>query len=480
MHEDEDGAPVPAPRGAATERPSRKARIEMGRAARSARPLEDLAGLGPGDRDPIAVLEHQALTRVPGLIGLRYARMATSPFAFYRGAAALMADDLRELPDSGIGTQLCGDAHLSNVGFYASPERALVIDLNDFDETAPGPFEWDVKRMAASFEIAARARGFDDGIRSSLVERLVRAYAAAMRVAARTPVLELYTARLDISTLLADIGEQLPGHVTDRVERGITKVHRRDSRQAVHDLAERDEHGDFRFRSDPPLLTPFRELAERGGLTPDVARARLDAMIEQYRASLAPERRKLLGRYRIVDAAMKVVGVGSVGTRAWVVLLQGDAQRDVLVLQAKEAQRSVIERPDAPSAYEHQGQRVVQGQRLMQALGDILLGWTSSEGVDGLTRDLYIRQFRDWKGSAEPERMEPATMRLYAEYCGIVLARAHARGGDPATISGYVGGGRKLAAALADFSSAYADRTEADHAALLAAIAAGRLEAAAS
>ncbi|MFE6965084.1 DUF2252 domain-containing protein [Agromyces sp. NPDC057679] len=457
----------------------RKGREELGKSARSARPLEDHAALGPGARDPIDTLERQALSRVPGLVGLRYARMATSPFAFYRGAAAIMADDLRELPDSGVQTQLCGDAHLSNVGFYASPERALVVDLNDFDETAPGPFEWDVKRMAASFEIAARARGFDDRERIAIVERVGRAYAAAMDTAARTPTLELFTARLDIDAVMADIGSELPEKVSERAEEAVTKTYRRDSRQAAEKLAVRDDDGVLRFRSDPPLLTPLRDLAERGGLSYEAAQARLFGVLEQYRASLAPERRRLLERYRMVDAAMKVVGVGSVGTRAWVVLLQGDAKRDVLVLQAKEAQQSVIEAPDRPSEYEHQGQRVVHGQRVMQTLSDILLGWTSGEGLDGITRDVYVRQFRDWKGSAEPERMEPSTMRLYAQYCGIVLARAHARGGDPATISGYLGGGKTFARALVGFATAYADRTEADHAALLAAIASGRLEAAA-
>ncbi|MFB9640938.1 DUF2252 domain-containing protein [Agromyces lapidis] len=456
----------------------RKSREDLGRSARSSRPLEDHAALGPGERDPIAILEHQALSRVAGLVGLRYARMATSPFAFYRGAAAIMAGDLRELPDSGVQTQLCGDAHLSNVGFYASPERALVIDLNDFDETAPGPFEWDVKRMAASFEIAARARGFDDRDRSAIVERVGRAYAAAMDTAVRTPALELFTARLDIDTVMADIGSELPEKASERVEESVTKTYRRDSRQAADKLAVRDDDGVLRFKSDPPLLTPLRELAEREGMSFETALARLHDVLEQYRATLPPERRRLLERYRMVDAAMKVVGVGSVGTRAWVVLLQGDAKRDVLVLQAKEAQRSVIEPPDGSSAYAHQGQRVVRGQRIMQSLGDILLGWTTGEGFDGRMRDLYLRQFRDWKGSAEPERMEPATMRMYAQYCGIVLARAHARGGDPATISGYLGGGKTFAHALVGFAAAYADRTEADHAALLSAIASGRLEAA--
>ena len=455
----------------------RKGREELGRSLRSALPLGEHAALAPADRDPVVVLEQQEVSRVPGLIALRHGRMAGSSFAFYRGAAALMADDLREVPDSGIITQLCGDAHLSNVGFYASPERALIVDLNDFDETATGPFEWDVKRMAASFEIAARARGFDDATRATIVKRVVRAYAAATAAAVRTPAVELYTARLDVDAVLADISDELPEEVSERTRATVTKTYRRDSRQAAEKLAQPDEDGTLRFRSDPPLLTPLSELVELGGLTMEAAEARLHEVLQGYRASLTPERRRLLDRYRMVDAAMKVVGVGSVGTRAWVVLLQGDTKRDVLVLQAKEAQRSVLEPPEALSAYAHQGERVVQGQKVMQALSDILLGWTHGEGLDGHMRDFYVRQFRDWKGSVEPERMEPETMRFYAQYCGIVLARAHARGGDAATISGYVGNGKELAAAIREFSSAYADRTEADHTALLAAIAEGRLEA---
>lgn len=455
----------------------RKGRKQLGRSLRSELPLTEHAALAPSDRDPIAVLEQQAVSRVPGLLSLRHGRMAASSFAFYRGAAAIMADDLRKLPDSGVMTQLCGDAHLSNVGFYASPERALVVDLNDFDETATGPFEWDVKRMAASFEIAARARGFDDPTRARIVTRVVRAYAATVRVAAQTPTLELFTARLDVDALLAEIAKEFPQSASERARQAVTKMYRRDSRQAVEKLAVRDADGSLTFRSEPPLLIPVREVVERGGLSMEAAEARLHSILEEYRASLAPERRRMLERYRMVDAAMKVVGVGSVGTRAWVALFQGDTKADVLVLQVKEAQRSVLERAGAPSAYAHQGERVVRGQRVMQALSDILLGWTKGEGLDGKTRDFYVRQFRDWKGSADPGSMEPEAMRFYAQYCGIVLARAHARGGDPATIAGYVGNGKEFAAALADFAAGYADRTEADHAALLAAIAEGRLEA---
>jgi uncharacterized protein (DUF2252 family) len=457
----------------------RKARRDLGREARTRLPVEAHGALAPSDRDPVAVLERQAESRVPSLIALRHSRMASSAFAFYRGAAALMADDLREVPDSGIATHLCGDAHLSNVGVFASPERSLVIDLNDFDETAQGPFEWDVKRMAASFEIAARARGFDDETRARIVMRVVRAYGAAMREAARTPLVELFTARLDMEDVLTGLSNELATEAAERAHRIIAKSRRRDSRQAANSLAERVD-GIWRFRSDPPLLVPFRHIAEESGITNDEAEQRIRDIFDSYRDTLAPERRRVLDRFRMVDAAMKVVGVGSVGTRAWVVLFQGNGKNDVLMLQAKEAQQSVLEPPGEPSAYTHQGQRVVHGQRIMQALGDVLLGWTTGTGIDGHDRDFYVRQFRDWKGSAEPEIMEPSTMRIYAEYCGIILARAHARGGDPAVISGYVGDAKDFARAVLDFSVAYADRTEADHRALLAAIADGRVEASAS
>jgi len=454
----------------------RKARRDLGREARLRMPLEGHGELAPSDRDPVAVLERQAESRVPGLIALRHHRMAESPFAFYRGAAAIMADDLRAVPDSGLITHLCGDAHLSNVGVFASPERALIIDLNDFDETASGPFEWDVKRMAASFEIAARARGFDDETRAKIVMRVVRAYGAAMREASRTPIVELFTARLDIEDSLAGLNKQLTAEAAERGRRIIAKARRRDSRQAAHSLAERVD-GVWRFRLDPPLLLPFRDLAGHLGLDVDESERSLRAVFDNYRETLAPERRRILDRFRMVDAAMKVVGVGSVGTRAWVALFQGNGKNDVLMLQAKEAQQSVLEPPGEPSAYAHQGERVVYGQRIMQALGDVLLGWTSGAGLDGRERDFYVRQFRDWKASADPEIMEPSTMRVYAEYCGIVLARAHARGGDPALISGYVGDAKDFARAILRFAGEYADRTETDHAALLFAIGKGRVQA---
>ncbi|MDR5701089.1 DUF2252 domain-containing protein [Agromyces aerolatus] len=454
---------------------TRKARRAAGRAARTDAPIDEQAALGPGDRDAVAILESQALTRVPELIAIRYGRMGASPFAFLRGAAAVMARDLRERGTSGLTTQLCGDAHLANVGLYASPERSLVLDLNDFDETATGPFEWDVKRMAASFEVAARARGFDDATRRRVVERMVHAYATAIDEAARTPTMALFSSHIDARAVLTSLAGRVPARAAKRGLKLIEKTVGRDSRSAAASLAE-EVDGELRFRLDAPLVLPLRELIERQGVDPDDVRQRISGILSGYERSLPPHRRSILARYRPVDLALKVVGVGSVGTRAWIVLLRGNGRDDLLVLQAKEAQRSVLEPEDEPSAYEHQGRRVVEGAHLMQALSDVLLGWTSAEGLDGRHRDFYVRQFRDWKGSFAPERMEPDTMLLYAEYCGLVLARAHARGGDAAPIAGYVGGGRAFAAALAAFAAAYADRTEADHAALLAAVADGRIE----
>ncbi|WP_394553499.1 DUF2252 domain-containing protein [Agromyces sp. MMS24-JH15] len=459
-------------------RPSRSERRAAGAALRATVPFDAHAELAAdeGDRDPIGLIEAQGRTRLPELLALRHGRMASSSFAFYRGAAAIMAGDLRAVPDTGIISQLCGDAHLSNVGMFASPERALLIDLNDFDETAPGPFEWDVKRMAASFEIAGRARGFSPEDRARLVTQLVVAYAEAIDEASRTPVLEMATARLDADAMLARVKGALRPEIAARMTRAIAKTRQRDSADAVARLAERAD-GTYRFRTNAPTLVPLRSLSELTGLDEHTAVSRVEGMLAGYQSSLTEAHARILDRFQVVDIALKVVGVGSVGTRAWVVLLTGNGKRDVLVLQAKEAQRSVLEDPTQPSAFAHQGQRVVHGQRRLQAFGDVLLGYTHVVGFDGNERDFYVRQFRDWKGSAEPERMERSTMRLYAEFCGIVLARAHARGGDAALIAGYVGDGREFAEALLRFSSAYADRTERDHAALLAAIESGRLAA---
>ncbi|QAY72738.1 DUF2252 domain-containing protein [Agromyces protaetiae] len=457
----------------------RKERKAMGRSAREAVPLEAQGRLDPADRDPVAVLEAQAETRVKELISLRYARMSASPFTFYRGAAMLMAIDLRAHPDSGVTTQLCGDAHLSNVGVYASPERRLVLDLNDFDETATGPFEWDVKRMATSFEIAGRNNGFDDDDRARIVREFLIGYSDAIAEAAGLPVMAVHSSHIELEQVLEQGASQLSEDDLARARKGMAKTRARDSRQAARSLTERIE-GMRRFRSDPPILVPRRELVAHLGLTDAEVDARFEGVLESYEASLPLNRRRIISKYHVEDAAIKVVGVGSVGTRAWVVLLRGNGKNDVLVLQAKEAQRSVLEPPDGPSAYEHQGQRVVEGQQVMQALSDVLLGWASATGLDGQPRDFYVRQFRDMKGSFAPEKMDPVALGVYARFCASVLARAHARAGDAAVIHGYVGGGARFADALGAFATAYADRNGRDHAALLEAIRTGRVEAAAT
>lgn len=456
---------------------SRAARRDHGRAARSHLPLDGQAQLLTDDRDPLAILQAQDASRVPELVALRHGRMGASEFAFYRGGAALMAHDLRRSPDSGLIVQLCGDAHLSNVGFYASPERSLVFDVNDFDETAPGPFEWDLKRMSASFEVAARARGFDAKAREGTVMELVRSYARTMRSLATAPFLKLATEYMTAEEMLAGIAASREAAVSKQGTKAIAKMHRRDSRQAARRLMEPGPDDTLQFRADPPVLEPLRLLAERGDMPIEEGRARISRVLSAYLDTLSADRRMLLSRYRMVDAAMKVVGVGSVGTRAWLVLLQGNGKRDLIMLQAKEAQQSVLEPTAVPSAYDHQGKRVVQGQRIMQALNDIMLGWVSAEGFDGTQRDFYVRQFRDWKGSVDPGSMDAAQLELYADYCGVVLARAHARSGDPAVLSGYVGGGTRLGEALVAFSRAYADLNAVDYAALREAITSNRISA---
>lgn len=455
---------------------SRAHRRAQGQSLRAQTPLDVHADLVIDGRDPVAILAAQDATRVPELVSLRHGRMSASEFAFYRGGAALMAHDLRRSADSGIVVQLCGDAHLSNVGFYASPERALVVDVNDFDETAKGPFEWDLKWMAASFEVAARDRGFDDASREAIVRELVRSYAQTMKQLAKAPRLQLATAHMSAQEMLAGI-RSADASAAKEVTRAIAKMHRRDSRQAARRLMEPGPDGTLQFRADPPVVTPLRTLAAEGDMSLDDARARLSRILDAYLESPSADRRMLLSHYRMVDAAQKVVGVGSVGTRAWLVLLEGNGKRDLMMLQAKEAQRSVIEPTAGASAYDHQGKRVVQGQRIMQALSDILLGWVTAEGFDGQERDFYVRQFRDWKGSVEPESMDAAELGVYADDCGVVLARAHARSTDAAVLSGYLGGGGDLGDALVAFSAAYADQNAADFAALRGAIAAGRIDA---
>jgi uncharacterized protein (DUF2252 family) len=451
-------------------------REEAGKAARTSARRASHGDWAPApDReDPIAILERQAEPRVPELVPIRYGRMAASPFAFFRGAAAVMAADLAKTPDSGLRVQACGDAHLSNFGAFAAPDRRLVFDLNDFDESLPGPWEWDVKRLTASFAIAARENGLKRKQRREVVLRAARTYREAMRDFAEQGNLDVWYARFDIEDALAEVEHDDPDEVK-RVRKGVGKARSKDSLRALEKLTETVD-GEIRFRSEPPLLVPGRELVDDDASTVDLEQV-LRGVLETYRATLPDDRQRLLDGFEFRQIARKVVGVGSVGTRAWVVLLTGSDDDDPLFLQAKEAEASVLEPYAGASAYANHGQRVVEGQRLMQAASDIFLGWCSVVGIDGRQRDFYVRQLWDWKRSAEVERLTPTGLEVYARMCGQTLARAHARSGDRIAIAAYLGGGDTFDEAIADFSEAYAERNLLDHEALVAAIDSGRVAA---
>ncbi|THA78844.1 DUF2252 domain-containing protein [Streptomyces sp. A0592] len=451
-------------------------RMAMGREARRRCPRSGHAVYQPSpDRpDPLAILEAQSATRVSELVPIRYARMTESPFRFYRGAAAIMASDLAGSPDSGIAVQLCGDAHLLNFRLLASPERRLMFDINDFDETLPGPWEWDVKRLSASLVIAARANGFDEGERARIVNSAVRAYREAMFGFAGMGNLDVWYAKIDAEGLKALVTEQLDKRGRKKLATAMAKARSRDSLQVFDKLTEVVD-GRPRIAADPPLLVPLADLlpdSERDELVD-----RLGALVGHYGHTLESNRRALLEDYRLVDVARKVVGVGSVGTRCWILLLLGRDGRDPLFLQAKEADTSVLADHVGASLYRNQGERVVSGQRLMQAASDIFLGWERVDGIDGRKRDFYIRQLRDWKGIAMPETMPPAQLETFGNACGMTLARAHARSGDRVAIAAYLGRGDVFDRALAEFAEAYADQNERDHQALVDAVRAGRLPA---
>ncbi len=424
--------------------------------------------------DPIDLLERQAKTRVPELVPIRYGRMLVSPFAFYRGAALVMASDLAATPQSGLRVQLCGDAHLSNFGVFASPDRRLMFDLNDFDETLPGPWEWDVKRLAASLAVAAREREFGAKQRERIVAGAVRAYREAMREFSALENLAVWYARLDTERLLADYGANVDRKLTKRAEKNLAKARTRDSTKAFEKLTTIVD-GEPRIASDPPLIVPVQELVEGADREQTVDSIR--GLLRAYASSLQPDRQALFEQYRFVDMARKVVGVGSVGTRAWIVLMFGRDGGDPLFLQAKEAQASVLEEFAGPSHYRNSGKRVVVGQWLMQAASDILLGWERATGIDRVERDFYVRQLKDWKGSAEIETMLPAAMEIYGRMCGWTLARAHARSGDRIAIASYLGKSDAFDRALVQFAEDYADQNERDYRALQEAVASGRLAA---
>jgi uncharacterized protein (DUF2252 family) len=468
------GAPLT---GSRDEFPTRAERGALGRGTRARLPRSLHGEWEPAtDRpDPVALLEEQAASRVPELVPLRYARMLVSPFTFYRGAAYLMASDLARAPRTALTAQLCGDAHLSNFGTYLAPDRRLVFSLNDFDETLPGPFEWDVKRLAASFAVAGRDRGFDEAQRERVDRAVGESYRKSIAELAGMRRLDVWYSRLDVDQLEALVKERMePGEV-QRFRKNVAKARSRDSLKAFDKLV-RTVDGRPRLVGDPPLLVPLADLFT--DLELHEIEDALRELLRSYGRSLRGDHRHLVQGFRFAGAARKVVGVGSVGTRAWIVLMLGNDDGDPLLLQAKEAQASVLEPFLGASRYRNHGQRVVEGQRLMQSASDVLLGWIRSSGVDGVSRDYYLRQLWDGKGSADIEAMRPSAMASYARLCGWTLARAHARSGDPVAIAGYLGSGDRFDRALARFAEAYADQNERDHAALKAAVESGRVTAA--
>jgi uncharacterized protein (DUF2252 family) len=453
-------------------------RVARGKAARAEVPRESHAVFDPPpDRpDPIALLEAQAKTRVPELVPVRWGRMMVSPFTFYRGAALPMASDLATTPVSGLAVQACGDAHLSNFGLFGSAERRLMFDVNDFDETLPGPWEWDVKRLAASLEVAGRDNGLPARQRREIVAAAVSRYRQAMRQFAAMTSLDVWYAHVDVNELRAQLDSQLRARQRKLVDKGLAKARTRDSMEQLTKLT-RMADGRPRIVSDPPVLVPVDELlaTEKDRLA---FQEEITGLIAKYQRTLETDRRYLLQQYEFCDMARKVVGVGSVGTRCWIVLMLGRDDSDPLFLQVKEAEASVLSRYVGASKYANQGQRVVAGQRLMQASGDIFLGWQRIEaGLDGRTRDFYVRQLRDWKFSVDIETLRPAGLRMYAEICGWTLARAHARSGDRIAIAAYLGGSDVFDRAIAQFAMAYADQNERDYQSLVDQVKSGRITA---
>jgi uncharacterized protein (DUF2252 family) len=452
-------------------------RRQAGKEARERVPRSSVEGWEPSpDRpDPVDLIEQQNATREPDLVPVRHGRMMVSPFTFYRGGAKIMAADLRHIPRAGLNVQLCGDAHLSNFGVFASPERALLFDLNDFDETLPGPFEYDVARLAASFVIAARNNGFSRSDARSVTAEVIRAYRTSMRTFADMRTLDVWYSRLDADEVVAKAasGSKRPSKAVDRSRKMLQKARTKDSLQALSKLTEVVD-GQHQIVADPPIVVPARDLMATYSISPDVIGDVLRTLLRDYRASLSNDRRHLLERFELVDVARKVVGVGSVGTRAWIGLLRGRDGDDPLFLQVKEASRSVLEDHLPKSRYRQPGERVVAGQRLMQAASDIFLGWTKGYEQD---RFYYWRQLRDMKGSIDVESMAPAGMAFYADVCAWTLARAHARSGDPVAIASYLGGGDRFDRAMTDFAERYADQNERDYEAFCEAIRSGQLEA---
>jgi uncharacterized protein (DUF2252 family) len=450
-------------------------RVARGKAARAEVPRSAQAAFEPSPTraDPIELLERQAKTRVPELVPIRYGRMLVSPFTFYRGAALIMANDLAATPRSGLTVQCCGDAHLSNFGLFASPERRLVFDLNDFDETLPGPWEWDVKRLAVSMLIAARNNGYAVKDQERIVLDTVSEYRTAIERFAGMNNLEVWYAHLDVESAMQELGSQMKSRMAKRTKKTLAKARTRDSMSAFSKLTEA-VNGRVRIANEAPLIVPIDDLvpaAER-----DAMFEGLHQLLRSYRQTLEFDRRTLLEQFELADFARKVVGVGSVGTRAWIALMLGRNGEDPLFLQMKEAEASVLEEFLGPSEFSNHGERVVVGQRLMQASSDIFLGWLHVDsGLDGRDRDFYGRQLKDWKGSAEIEEMIPKGMAMYGKLCGWTLARAHARSGDRIAIAAYLGHGASFDRAALRFSSAYAEQNERDYNKLTTAVNSGRI-----
>jgi uncharacterized protein (DUF2252 family) len=456
--------------------PSVAERVQRGRAARKKVPRSSHAGFDVApSRDPIDLLQRQALTRVPELVPIRYGRMLVSPFAFYRGAALIMANDLAHTPRSGLIAQCCGDAHLSNFGVFASPERRLVFDINDFDETLPAPWEWDVKRLATSMMIASQSRDFAGKHQVRAVLDTVAQYRTAMAEFAAMTNLDVWYASVDMDATLKQFGPQFQRRAVELTERALAKARTRDSVSAFSKLS-RETDGQPRIVADPPLIVPLADLAQ--GSERDEVFDSLRKLVSSYRATLQPDRRALLEQFEFVDIARKVVGVGSVGTRSWIVLLLGRDTKDPLFLQLKEADASVLEGLAGRSEFKNHGERVVAGQHLMQATSDIFLGWLRVQAdLDGSERDYYVRQLKDWKGSAEVDQMDTKGLAAYGRLCGWTLARAHARSGDRIAIASYLGRGPSFDRAVLEFSQAYAEQNERDFRALAKAVKAGRVAA---
>jgi uncharacterized protein (DUF2252 family) len=448
----------------------------LGKKARGRAPRKALGAWEPAaDRpSPLDILKRQDRTRVPELVPIRHGRMSASAFTFYRGGAGIMAADLAAAPRTGLTVQLCGDAHLSNFGVFAAPDRRLIFDINDFDETHPGPFEWDVERLAASFAVAGRDLGFKEGDRRAAVAEASGEYRGEMRRLAAMRRIDVWYERLDVEALeryRAEVGKK----EARNYDKAVAKAERKNSLRAFAKLTTSVD-GELRIVSDPPLIVPVAEMAQTDR---QLKRAvgRVQELLAAYRRTLPRDVRHLAEGYRFVDLARKVVGVGSVGTRAWIVLLLGQDSRDPLFMQVKEAEASVLEGLAGKSRLKQQGRRVVEGQRLMQAASDIFLGWLTAEGPDGKSRDFYVRQLWDGKGSAQIETMTPDRMRLYARLCGWTLARAHARSGDRVAIASYLGKGEAFDRAMCNFAEAYADQNEADYRTFTKAISKGELKA---